>query len=407
MSYPLVVRALIFSLLFSIHTALSADDTTNATAPQTNEETAVPVPETETEKKADDSVVPDAVTFPLPEAEPIAAEPVPVAPPKPAQIALLLPLKSATFGRAAEAVKDGFIAASQLSGSDMTLPIEIYDSEGSAEDLLMIYNRIRSENTKIVVGPMTRKEVSQIATSGMVTTPTLALNVPDGDAPLPKLFYSLSLSQEAEARQLANIAFDRGLRRAAIVASQAALSKRMRSAFAAEWLKLGGTTTLDYVYNGDTKSLAQFRTALKAQQVDVVFIAGDAAVARRIRPHIKSSIPTYATSQVLRSKTDTALNMDLKGLNFVDMPWLIKPDHAAVMVYPPPKKSLSAELQRFYALGIDAFRLAQVLVRTELPPAESIDGVTGRITLSDGHLFARDLLQATFDQTGVVKPQAP
>lgn len=407
MSFPLVVRALIFSLLFSIHTALSADDATNATAPQANEETAAPVPETEPEKKADDSVVPEAVTFPLPEPEPIAAEPAPVAPPRPAQIALLLPLKSATFGRAAEAVKDGFIAASQLSGSDMTLPIEIYDSEESAEELLLIYNRILSENTKIVVGPMTRKEVSQIATSGMVTTPTLALNVPDGDAPLPKLFYSLSLSQEAEARQLANIAFDRGLRRAAIVASQAALSKRMRSAFAAEWLKLGGTTTLDYVYNGDTKSLAQFRTALKAQQVDVVFIAGDAVVARRIRPHIKTAIPAYATSQVLRSKTDTALNMDLKGLHFVDMPWLIKPDHAAVMVYPPPKKSLSAELQRFYALGIDAFRLAQVLVRTELPPAEPIDGVTGRITLSDGHLFARDLLQATFDQTGAVKPQAP
>lgn len=407
MVFPLVVRALILSLVFSVHTALSADDATNATAPQTNEEAAAPVPPIETEKKPDESTVPEPVTFPLPEPEPIVAEPLSVVPPKPAQIALLLPLKSATFGRAAEAVRDGFIAASQLTGSDMTLPIEVYDSEENAQDLLTTYNRILGENTKIIVGPMTRNEVSQIATSGMVTTPTLALNVPDSDAPLPKLFYSLSLSQEAEARQLANIAYARGLRRAAIVAVETALSKRMQSAFAAEWLKLGGTTTLDYVYNSAVKSLAPFRTALKAQQVDVVFIAADAAVARRIRPHIKPSIPAYATSQVLRSKTDTALNMDLKGLNFVDMPWLIKPDHTAVMVYPPPKKSLNADLQRFYALGIDAFRLAQVLVRTESPPTEPIDGVTGRITLSDGHLFARDLPQATFDQAGAVKPQAP
>ncbi|MEO5862402.1 MAG: penicillin-binding protein activator, partial [Burkholderiales bacterium] len=155
------------------------------------------------------------------------------------------------------------------------------------------------------------------------------------------------------------------------------------------------------------KSLAQFRAALKAQQVDVVFIASDAAVARKIRPHIKGTIPTYATSQVLRSKTDIALNQDLKGLHFVDMPWLIKPDHTAVMIYPQPKKSLSADLQRFYALGIDAFRVAQILARTELPPTDTIDGVSGRITLTEGHLFARDLLQATFDHMGAVKPQAP
>ena len=407
MGFPRVVRALILSLLFSTHTALSADDTTNATAPEASDETAAPAPVTEPEKKTDEGAVPEAVTFPLPAAEPIAAEPVPVVPPKPPRIALLLPLKSATFGRAAEAVKDGFIAASRLAGPDIALPIEIYDSEENTENLLSIYNRILGDNTKIVVGPMTRSEVSLIARSGMVTTPTLALNVPDADAPLPKLFYSLSLSQEGEARQLANIAFGAGLRRAAIVANQAALSKRMQSAFAAEWLMLGGTTTLEYVYNPNPKSLAEFRTALKARQVDVVFIATDAAVARKIRPHIKASIPTYATSQVLRSKTDMALNQDLKGLKFVDMPWLIKPDHTAVMVYPQPKKSLSADLQRFYALGIDAFRLAQMLVRTELPPTEPIDGVTGRITLTGGHLFARDLLQATFDQTGAVKPQEP
>ncbi len=414
MAFPVVVRALVLTVLFSLHTALSADDETNATAPNpeapsTSEETQAPAPvtEPEPEKKADEVTVPEAVTFPLQEPEPVAAEPAPVVPPKPPQIALLLPLKSKTFGRAAEAVKEGFFAASQLAGAEVTLPIEVYDSEENAQNLLEIYNRILGENAKIVVGPMTRTEVSLIASSGMVTTPTLALNVPDGDAPLPKLFYSLNLSQEAEARQLANIAYARGLRRAAIVASRAALSKRMQSAFADEWLKLGGTTTLEYVYNTDPKSLVRFRTALKAQQVDVVFIATDAAVARRIRPHIKASIATYATSQVLHSKTDTALNVDLKGLQFVDMPWLIKPDHTAVMVYPPPKKSLSADLQRFYALGIDAFRLTQVLVRTELPPTDTIDGVTGRITLTGGHWFARDLLQATFDQTGAVKPQTP
>ena len=183
--------------------------------------------------------------------------------------------------------------------------------------------------------------------------------------------------------------------------------KRIQSAFSDELLKLGATTTLEYIFNAEPKRLAEFRSALKAQQVDVVFVATDAATARKVRPYIRGNLPTYATSQVFRSKNDMALNMDLKDLQFVDMPWLITPDHAAVMVYPPPKKSLSAELQRFYALGIDAYRISQLLIKNEAPPTETLDGVSGRITLNAGHWFTRELLPATFDQTGAVKLQAP
>ena len=406
MRFPLLVRAFLLCITLFSQAALSADGGPNATATTADNASAAAKAVEETKNET----APEVITFPLPEPEgaPIA-EPVPIAAPmKPSRIALLLPLKSATFGRAADAVREGFLAASQVPGAEPTIPIEIYDSDEGSKNLLPIYNQILADNAKIVVGPMTRSEVTAIAGSGMITTPTLALNLPEGDSmALPALFYSLNLSQEAEARQLANIAFTRGLRRAAIVIGPATLSKRMQAAFAAEWLHLGGTTTLEYVYKAEAKSLAGFRTALKAQQVDVVFIATDATIARKIRPYIRATLPTYATSQVFRSKNDAALNLDLKGLHFVDMPWLITPDHAAVMVYPQPKKSLTAELQRFYALGIDAYRLAQRLIQSDIPPLESIDGVSGRISLTSGHWFARELLQATFDHTGAVIQQPP
>ena len=405
MRFPQFVRVFLLGITLFSQAALSADDAPNATAINADDgggSAHKAVEETKIEI--------DVVTFPLPEPGGVPiAEPVSIVEPvKPSRIALFLPLKSATFGRAADAIREGFLAASQVPGAEPTLPIEIYDSGVDSKNLLVIYNRILSENAKIVIGPMTRSEVTTIARSGMVTTPTLALNLPEGDGQsLPALFYSLNLSQEAEARQLANIAFARGLRRAAVVSGPAALSKRMHAAFAAEFLQLGGTTTLEYVYRAEAKSLTEFRTALKAQQVDVVFIATDATIARKIRPYIRATLPTYATSQVFRSKNDAALNLDLKGLHFVDMPWLITPDHAAVMVYPQPKKSLTAELQRFYALGIDAYRLAQRLIQSDIPPLESIDGVSGRISLTSGHWFARELLQATFDHTGAVIQQPP
>ena len=407
MRFPQFVRVFLLGITLFSQAALSADDAPNATAINADDGGGS-APKAVEETKIE--IAPDVVTFPLPEPDGVPiAEPVSIVEPvKPSRIALFLPLKSATFGRAADAIREGFLAASQVPGAEPTLPIEIYDSGVDNKNLLAIYNQILSDNAKIIIGPMTRSEVTTIARSGMVTTPTLALNLPEGDGlSLPALFYSLNLSQEAEARQLANIAFTRGLRRAAVVSGPAALSKRMQAAFAAEFLQLGGTTTLEYVYKAEAKSLTEFRTALKAQQVDVVFIATDATIARKIRPYIRATLPTYATSQVFRSRNDAALNLDLKGLHFVDMPWLITPDHAAVMVYPQPKKSLTAELQRFYALGIDAYRLAQRLIQSDIPPLESIDGVSGRITLTSGHWFTRELLQATFDHTGAVIPQLP
>ena len=404
MRFPLLVRIILLCFALCCQAALSADDEPNATTPAIND--AGTSTKSADENKND--AVPDVIIFPLPDTR-VAPEPEAiVVPEKPGRIALLLPLKSSTFGRAAEAVKEGFLAASKIPGDEPAFPIEIYDSEENTKNLLVIYNRILADNAKIVVGPMTRSEVTTIARSGMVTTPTLVLNLPEGDnLSLPPLFYSLNLSQETEARQLANIAFTRGLRRAAIVTSAAPLAKRVQAAFADEFLKLGATTTLEFVFNPDQKKLAEFRTALKAQLVDVVIIATDANIARKIRPYIRSSLATLATSQIFRSRNDAALNTDLKGLHFVDMPWLVTPDHAAVMIYPQPTRPLTAELQRFYALGIDAYRLAQLLMRSDVPPAEALDGVSGRITLTSGHWFMRELLQATFDQSGAVKPQAP
>jgi len=70
----------------------------------------------------------------------------------------------------------------------------------------------------------------------------------------------------------------------------------------------------------------------------------------------------------------------------------VQPDHPAVMVYPRPR-GLAGELERFYALGIDAFRIAAALLQGS--PALSLDGVTGRITLY-GNQMAREPVQAVF-----------
>jgi uncharacterized protein len=318
-------------------------------------------------------------------------------------IALLLPLKSQTYLRAAEAVKEGFTAAAEVPGAPHPLPIRVYEVDDHAQRLFDAYLSAIDLGAQIVVGPITRNGVTALAYSTLISVPTLGLNVPEGDAPLPKPFYSLSLSQEAEARQIAHIAFNAGQRRAATVTSESPFNKRLQSAFAQEWRRQGGVLALEYVFSADSKSLAEFRAALRKETVEVVFLALDPTEASRIRPYIRPTLPTWASSQIFRSKQNMAMNADLQGVQFIDMPWLLKPDHAAVMVYPPSKRALSAELQRFYALGIDAFRVTQLLLERDLRSGESIDGVTGRISLPEGHHFQRELMPGAFEPDGSVK----
>ncbi|MBW8899162.1 MAG: penicillin-binding protein activator [Massilia sp.] len=80
------------------------------------------------------------------------------------------------------------------------------------------------------------------------------------------------------------------------------------------------------------------------------------------------------------SETGVAL-AELDGLRMLDVPWMVQPDHSAVMVYPKRSGATrSLDLDRLYGLGIDAYRLARELA---LRPGfdVSLDGVTGRLLL--------------------------
>jgi hypothetical protein len=79
------------------------------------------------------------------------------------------------------------------------------------------------------------------------------------------------------------------------------------------------------------------------------------------------------------SPSAAALAHDLEGVRFVDMPWLLQPDHPAVMIYAKPDLALSPDGARLYALGIDAYRVATAWSNGETK--FDIDGVTGRLRL--------------------------
>jgi outer membrane PBP1 activator LpoA protein len=315
----------------------------------------------------------------------------PVVPAEPAvpHIALLLPLKSPVFAKAADVVQQGFLAAAGKETNG--LPVRVYPCSNESTEVAALYQQALRAGAVAVAGPLTRSGVAALAANANLMTPTLALNMLDGTR-ADRLFF-FGLPAEAEARQSAQRATAAGLLSATIVSTDTPLSKRLAQAFADEWLRAGGILRDEIVYNGDPTPLKE----LSQDPGNSVFLSAEVDKARLLRPYINAVLPVYSTSQVFAGNNRTLTNYDLSDVRFVDMPWMLQPDHPAVMIYPRAVPTMTPDMERLYALGIDAYRLLQVVFEHSEAKQLPLDGVTGKITLS-GHSFQREAILAIIKQ---------
>ncbi|HVY05143.1 MAG TPA: penicillin-binding protein activator [Burkholderiales bacterium] len=312
-------------------------------------------------------------------------------------VAVILPLQSTSFGKHADSVRLGILNAAGNSQSG-SLKVRVYATNEDPQQVLAAYQRATALGARAVIGPLTRNGVTSLAQSNLVTVPTLALNIPEGDVSLPRDLYVYGLQIEVETRQIAQYAFRHGGTKAFVIAGDSALGGRVAQAFTEEWKKLGAEVTGQFSYTTDSASLAKLREQIVNSRADLVFMSLDATRARFMRSYVGSFTTVYATSMVFTSNTDTLANYDLDGVRFLDMPWLLQPDHPAVISYARTDSQRAAlDQERFFALGIDAYRLVQELLRP-YEKMETLDGVTGTITLNNSHQFVRTLLPAQFTQ---------
>jgi uncharacterized protein len=313
-------------------------------------------------------------------------------------IAALLPTKSASFGKLADAVRRGLIAGASANGGN-ALPLIVYPTGDDAKELVDTYDRAIRLGARLVIGPLTKAGVHTIAKSNAVTVPTLGLTVPDSDVLLPDGMYAFGLQVESEARQIVKIALSQGRRRAVIIAADNTLGRRVASSFAEDWTRSGRLIVDQYMYTTDQAALKKIKDGITIGNADMIFLALDAPRARSIRPYLGKMLPTYGTSQIYMAGSEVVGQHDLNGVTFVDMPWVLMPDHPAVIAYPRLQGVFTSyEQERFYALGIDAWRLAQALLESGFNDAGTLDGVTGYLSPGSGHQFVREAVAAQFVQ---------
>jgi outer membrane PBP1 activator LpoA protein len=298
-------------------------------------------------------------------------------------IALVLPLQSSNYGRAADAVRAGFMAAAERAGMQSRVRVIGYADDG----VLDAIESARQAGAMLVVGPLTRDDVRTALSMALTRPRLLALNQSEDTGVLPDDAWAMSLALDADAALLARSARADGARTVSVVVAAAPLQQRFASAFAQQWQAQGGAPPREYRFDPNPDNLAVLRREMASRPTDASVLAVESEHATLAKSFIPPG-PVYASSQVA-DDLSMPLSHDLDGVRFVEIPWVADPGDPQLASL-PRKDQGSPVLDRLYALGLDAFALAQMLVEPVPPGRVELDGATGHLTLTPAHVFSRE-----------------
>lgn len=345
--------------------------------------------------------------------EPVAMpEVIPVVPPT--SMALLLPTQSEALAQVSHAVQAGFMAAWQHEPDNIT--VKLVETGDTPQDILEAYQQAAA-GYDMVIGPLTRSGVTAIVQNHVVVKPTIALAQSDaGEAGLSSNLLEMGLSVEDEARQIAQLnGKGRRVMQALAISTGVSWQRRAATAFVDAWRDLGlKAEVVELPMNGgfiDGAGLQELRSRIQTARPALLFVALDAAQTVQLRLAIGGETTMYGISQLnphARTEWASAVPLpDLEGVRLLDMPWQLQDDHAAVMTYPPlpldPEHHRSTDIERLYALGIDAYRVARNIVLHQKD--FTLDGVTGDLSVhfGDGTPRFERVLQPAVYHEGVVR----
>lgn len=343
-------------------------------------------------------------------------------------VALLLPLEG-RYADAANSVKDGFLSAWFADPQADSRPVvSVYAV--TDETINAVYDEAIADGADFVVGPLTKPAVESLMRRAELPIRTMALNstaVFGSPAVAGSAFFQFGLNPESEAASVAEKAWTDGRTRAIVMAPRTDWGKRVAEAFRERWQRLGGTLLAEVPFGGEETTYSravkaalnidlsearagELRRALgrtihfeprRRADVDAIFLAGFPASARQLLPQFRyfraEDVPMYATSHAYDGRPDAGLDQDLDGLVFGDMPWLFgTADRANIDMFKRYWPDSAPGTGRFFAFGLDAYRVLPYLVRMRHHPGLRIPGSTGVLHMDSEGRVLRDLAWARF-----------
>jgi uncharacterized protein len=345
----------------------------------------------------------------------------------PTHIALMLPFDD-KFRNVSEAIQNGFLHAYYKDPDEKPI-LEIINVSSNPQDFYLQYNQAIQNGADFIVGPLDKKLVNELLLNQSLKVPTLTLNYADNDSYGVNNLYQFGLRPEDEAEQIADYALVNAHYHAITLTPDTSLGDRLKNAFSQRFESLGGQVVdsarypaanndyssaiknllnindsdsrhkiLDRVLNRHSEFIPRRR-----QDVDMVFISGNARQARLIKPQLKfhhaKDLQVYATSSISSSIPDPDANRDLDEIQFVDTPWTLNsadnPEFQEISKLWPVQ---SQRYAKFIALGIDAYKVIPSLRRLMLKQIAPLPLNTGKISVDKNGRIHRELILATYQR---------
>jgi len=322
----------------------------------------------------------------------------------PKKIALLLPY-SGSLKSLGEALHQG-VMSRYFSDPQSANQVEIssYDV-GDDANIAALYVRAVAQGAELVIGPLRKQHIATLVERNLISVPTIALNQVDDPTIIHPMLVQLSLSPEAEIKQLAELAWAQGHRRAAAFYPLTDWGRRQQRAFSRSWQALGGDLVAQAAYNPKSSDFSQSIKQLlgldlsearykklqrglgesllfnprRRKDIDFLFLAAFPPQARSIRPqfrfHQADQLPVFASSHVYDGGADAALDKDLNQVRFCDTPYTLN----NLQNTQPEAEAMA--LPRIHALGRDAFALLAYLEPLQDSQLRRFDGDTGLLRI--------------------------
>jgi len=351
---------------------------------------------------------------------------------RPSKIGLLLPV-TGKHKKSAAAVRDGFLAAWYFD-KQKKADIRIYNA--NTINIMEVYQQALKDGVDYIVGPLEKEAINQLYDNADISIKILALNRQDlrKDEIENKNLIQFSLSPEDEAIQIAEIAMSDGHKRALVLTPDTPWGNRITETFSQHWVKLGGEITGHTSFINNTTDFStpvkellnidkseqrarSLRNKLnlkihnlkihnverRRKDVDFIFTVAMPEDARQLIPQIRfhhaDNLPIYSTSHIFTGIVDTAKDIDLNNVIFVDIPWILDSEKQLSIIQDALNRNWSQEksqYRRLYALGIDAYNLIPDIYRLTHEENSFLLGETGNLTINPANIVQRNLRKAKF-----------
>lgn len=317
--------------------------------------------------------------------------------------------------------------------------LKIYDT--SAQPLDQVLAQVQQDGASIVVGPLLKNNVEALMKSD-TTLNVLALNQPEQVQNRANICY-FALSPEDEARDAARHIHEQGKQAPLLLIPRSTLGDRVANAFAQEWQTLGGGVVLQQKFGSAAELRAGVNggagialngspvsASLPQQQsvtiggltipapptdaqisgggkVDSAYIVATPEEIAFIKPMIamrngsQSGATLYASSRSAQGTAGPDFRLEMEGLQYSEIPMLAGSNPQLM------QQALGAvrndySLARLYAMGVDAWALANHFTQMRQVPGFELNGNTGDLTADQDCVINRKLSWLKYQQGQIV-----